>query len=462
MATYFLAVSSISRADGRSSTAAAAYRAGERVEDTRTGEVHDYTRRRGVEHSEIVTPSGVDAPWARDRAQLWNAAEHAERRKDAKVAREVTLALPHELPPSERVAVAREFAQSIADRHQVAVDLAIHAPDRRGDQRNHHAHFLMTTRRLETDRLGAKTRELDFFKTAGPHVEHWRGEWAAIANRALERAHVSATVDHRSYERQGVDREPEPKQGPVATMIQRRGRESFAAADRQAARTRNAERDATTVMDIRDARRVLERRLDTVSRRRDVALKVLRERRPERAPSEASIKAGLLKQERLRVKDARDELAAARDQEAARQAQRTVGAWATSPRSTLADRRAARQAVRTAEDRLRTAEEQLQRRERYLAGPQGQRLVAERLSRARARFEGREVQTAKARSVVQRTGVEAAELRPAIAAAGDLEQEGQRMVRVPRRPARAMHIGRSLRQAQRVLRILSAPFQALP
>jgi hypothetical protein len=463
MATYFLAVSSISRAHGRTSTAAAAYRAGERVEDTRTGEIHDYTRRRGVEHSEIVTPAGTEASWARDRGHLWNAAEHAERRKDAKVAREVTIGLPHELSAPERAAAAREFAQTIADRHQVAVDLAIHAPDRRGDQRNHHAHLLITTRRLETDKLGAKTRELDVIQTAGPHVEHWRSSWADIANRALERAKIPAEIDHRSYERQGVDREPEPKQGPIATALQRRGRMSFAGADRQAVRARNVERDATVEIDIADARRVLERRLETVNRRRHVGVKALASK--ERAPSDKSIRAGLLKRERMQVAEAREEFAAVRDRAENRRARQTIGAWIKNPRTASAERRAAREEVQAAQNRLRAAEEQLQRRERYLDSPPGRRLVAGRLKRAQSRFDELEARKNKARGVLAQTGREAAELRPLITAARDLEQHGQQTIRV-RPDYRGRQLGRTIGgaigDARRALRILATPFQMLP
>jgi hypothetical protein len=86
-----------------------------------------------------------DIQWARDRHQLWNA---AEARKDARVAREYELALPHELTQEQRVGLARAFAQELADRLQCAVDVAIHKPHRHGDQRNHHAHLYATTRQF--------------------------------------------------------------------------------------------------------------------------------------------------------------------------------------------------------------------------------------------------------------------------------------------------------------------------
>ena len=96
--------------------AAAAYRSAEKLENARDGFVHDFSRRSGVEHAEIVLPAGADAEWARDRSALWNAAEALEKRKDARVAREIEVALPHELSAEQRLELTREFAQSLADR----------------------------------------------------------------------------------------------------------------------------------------------------------------------------------------------------------------------------------------------------------------------------------------------------------------------------------------------------------
>src|SRR5476651_330237 len=133
MAIYHLSVKPISRAGGRSATAASAYRSGELVHDQTSGEVFDYTRKRGVEHSEIVLPTECakrDINWARDREALWNAAERAENRINSRVAREYELALPHEMTHSQRVELVRSFSQGLADRYGVAVDFSIHAPHR--------------------------------------------------------------------------------------------------------------------------------------------------------------------------------------------------------------------------------------------------------------------------------------------------------------------------------------------
>src|SRR3546814_8375522 len=143
---------------GRSATAAAAYRAGVEITDERTGLVHDYTRKQGVEHNALGVPA--DAPaWASDRAVLWNAAEQAETLKNSTVAREYEIALPAELSAEARRELALGLAREISERHGVAVDVEIHAPGREGDHRNHHAHLLTTTRRIGPEGLGAKDRK---------------------------------------------------------------------------------------------------------------------------------------------------------------------------------------------------------------------------------------------------------------------------------------------------------------
>lgn len=224
MASFHLAVKAISRGAGRSATAAAAYRAGVEIEDERTGLVHDYTRKQGVEHQEIVAPDDVPA-WARDRAALWNAAEAAERRKDAKVAREYEIALPAELDAGQRRDLALGFAREVSHRYGVAVDVVIHLPGREGDHRNHHAHLLATTRRIGPEGLGAKTRELDVKATASVEVEQLRQRWAEMQNIALEQAGHVERVDHRTLKAQGIEAEPELKQGPAVTAMERKAKQ---------------------------------------------------------------------------------------------------------------------------------------------------------------------------------------------------------------------------------------------
>ena len=221
MAIYHLSVKTVSRSEGRSATAAAAYRAGVSITDSSTGEIHDYRRKGGVQSATLVIPS--DAPeWAHDRGALWNAAEQAEKRKNSTVAREFEIALPAELSSAERERLAHDFTRELVARHGMAADVAIHAPGKEGDNRNHHAHILLTTRRLEPDGFGEKTRELDDQKTGKVLVTEWRERFATLQNERLREAGHSVQVDHRSLEAQGIEREATRHLGPTATAIERR------------------------------------------------------------------------------------------------------------------------------------------------------------------------------------------------------------------------------------------------
>lgn len=235
MASYHLSVKTVKRSKGRSATAAAAYRAAERIPCEREGIVHDYTRKQGIEDSFILAPR--DAPeWATDRVALWNAAEAGERRMNSVVAREWEVALPADVSAAARAELARDFAQAVVERYGVVADVAVHAPHREGDQRNHHAHILTTTRVMGAEGLGAKTRVLDAAKTGGVEIADMRALWATMQNRTLEREGQEARVDHRSLEDQReaalergdelaameLDREPEIKLGPAANAMERR------------------------------------------------------------------------------------------------------------------------------------------------------------------------------------------------------------------------------------------------
>ncbi len=183
----------ISRSQGRSATAAIAYRVAERIEDRRTGLVFDYAARGGVDHTEILAPD--HAPdWVRDRSELWNRVEESETRKNSQVAREVRVALPAELTHEARVALVREFAQEqFVDRGMVA-DIALHAPGRDGDDRNDHAHILLTTREIGPEGFTTKNRDWNKVEV----LEGWREAWAWDSNAALERAGIEDRVDHRT------------------------------------------------------------------------------------------------------------------------------------------------------------------------------------------------------------------------------------------------------------------------
>jgi ATP-dependent exoDNAse (exonuclease V) alpha subunit len=211
VAVYFLNVKTFGRSGGGSAIDAAAYRAGERLHDERTGRTYDHTSRTDVTHKEIILPGQFaesEMNWARQRESLWNLAESAESRSNARVAREYLVALPVELDPDQRLDLVRGFAQELSDRYQFALDLAVHAPrDFPGsDPRNFHAHLLATTREVTAQGLAAKTSlELNDSKRGqeglrpGIHeLLYVRERWATVTNEALRDAQIDARVDHRS------------------------------------------------------------------------------------------------------------------------------------------------------------------------------------------------------------------------------------------------------------------------
>ena len=222
MAIYYLNVKTIGRGAGGKATSAAAYRAGERLRDERTGQIFDHARRTDVMHKEIVLPSklaGLDMSWMRDRSALWNAAERAERRSNARVAREYLVAVPHELTPVQRLGLVRRFSQELAEQHGIAVDFAIHAPRPHNDPRSYHAHLLTTTREVLPAGLGRKTAlDLSNSERRARGLGSWLNEilsvrerWATLTNEALLQANVQTRIDHRSLAAQGINREPLPR-----------------------------------------------------------------------------------------------------------------------------------------------------------------------------------------------------------------------------------------------------------
>jgi Ti-type conjugative transfer relaxase TraA len=283
MAIYHCSMKPIARNGGRSAVAAAAYRTASRILNERDGLVHDFTSKRGVEHCEIVLPEGVDAGWALDRATLWNAVESAEKRKDARVAREFELALPHELNRDQQIALTRAFAQDLADRFGAAIDFAIHRPSGDTDIRNVHAHVLMTTRTIGPDGLGDKTlieRENKWLLNNNQPTSHMqlhdiRQAWEHHANRELMQAGFDIRIDHRSHLERGMEIEPTEHMGVHASQMDRRGlgvsraRNEAKAAARNAALIREKPEQVLTlitgeksVFDRHDVARVLHRYID--------------------------------------------------------------------------------------------------------------------------------------------------------------------------------------------------------
>lgn len=213
MAIYHLNAKIISRSKGRTVVGASAYRAGVKLKDDRTGEVYDYTRKK-VYGSEIIAPA--DSPeWVHDRTRLWNEVEHAEKRKDAQVAREVEIAIPAELNQDDRKTVVRSFVQEQFVNKGMVADIAFH--DQKGD--NPHAHILLTTRTITQTGFGQKNRDWNKEEL----LMTWRKEWSIAANKALELAGISARIDHRSLEAQGIEREPQIHLGPHVAQMEEKG-----------------------------------------------------------------------------------------------------------------------------------------------------------------------------------------------------------------------------------------------
>lgn len=257
MAIYHCSIKNISRSSGRSAVASSAYRAGEKLEDRETGLTHDYTNKKEVAYSEIILCENAPREYA-DRETLWNAVEEIEKQSNARLAREWEVALPNELTFEQGRELVKEFAQSLAD-EGMCVDMAIHWKDG-----NHHAHIMGTTRPIKEngewgqkekkayklDENGQKIPQID--PTTGKQkvrvrkgkgeeklweretvevndwnrtekVEEWRERWADQCNKALEKAQSLERVDHRSFERQGIERIPTIHEGYVARQMEQKG-----------------------------------------------------------------------------------------------------------------------------------------------------------------------------------------------------------------------------------------------
>ena len=224
MAIFHLSAKTFSRSPtpknprGQSAVAAAAYRAGARYTDARTGQVHDYSRKSAVNESFLVCPHETFS----SPEQLWNAAEAAEKRKNSTVAREYEISLPSELPSDVQQKLAREMAEHISEKYSVGIQASLH---KLGTE-NPHVHILSTTREVTPEGLGAKTRVLDGRKTGSDEIKNLRQHWAAICNRELERHHQPARIDHRSNAERKIEALPSIHEGPSANALAKRGRYS--------------------------------------------------------------------------------------------------------------------------------------------------------------------------------------------------------------------------------------------
>ena len=221
MAIYHLHMQTISRADGRSAVAAAAYRAASRL-IVADGRVFDFRRKQGVVARQIFVPDGSPSI---SRQDLWLLAENTEKRKNSTLAREMDMAIPVELTQQERFKLAAQFCHWLAQEYQVAVDCCMHRKDKNDPQENPHIHVMLTTRHYTPEgTLGAKTRELDDLKTRKTHLLRIREKWADFCNEFLQ--FYGEIIDHRSFKDQGIDALPQIHVGSAATTMVRRGLET--------------------------------------------------------------------------------------------------------------------------------------------------------------------------------------------------------------------------------------------
>ncbi|EFF9567742.1 MobA/MobL family protein [Salmonella enterica] len=217
MAIYHLSMKIISRSSGYSAVASAAYRSGSLMLDERTGLTHDYTRKSGVAEAVILTPATAPA-WCTNRAELWNAVEKAERRKNSQLAREIELAIPRELQQDAARETVLAFVRENFVSQGMIADVAFHHMDKT----NPHAHIMLTTRAVGPAGFGGKVRDWN----DRTHAETWRASWADHANRALANAGYQEEIDHRSYERQGLEKTPGIHLGKSACAMETRGIET--------------------------------------------------------------------------------------------------------------------------------------------------------------------------------------------------------------------------------------------
>lgn len=214
----------MSRSRGQSAVACAAYRSASKLLDNRINEVFDYSKKRDCLYSHTLFAGKEQPDWLSNREAFWNQAEASEKRKNSTVMREVECSLPHELSLKQNIKLASSFARSISKKHQVPVDINIHQPHRKNSDKNIHVHLTFPTRRLEDGEFTVKTREWDDRKKGKETVNYWREQWAVMCNKYLAKSGVQQTIDHRSYEKQGIDKLATQHLGQAANQMRISGR----------------------------------------------------------------------------------------------------------------------------------------------------------------------------------------------------------------------------------------------
>ncbi|MGZ0075277.1 Ti-type conjugative transfer relaxase TraA (plasmid) [Sphingobium limneticum] len=218
MAIYHFSAKVISRANGSSAVASAAYRAAERLHDIRIGRDHDFSHKAGVVHSEILLPEGAPERLS-DRATLWNEVEAQEKRKDAQLAREVEFSIPREMNQKQGMQLARDFVEKQFVKRGMVADMNVHWDIGKDGSSKPHAHVMLSMREVGTEGFGQKMR--DWNSTA--LLQEWREAWADHVNERLAELDIDARIDHRTLEAQGIDLEPQHKIGPAASRLPEQG-----------------------------------------------------------------------------------------------------------------------------------------------------------------------------------------------------------------------------------------------
>ena len=242
MTLHFSDTKSFSRKQNKSAVASIAYRSGMKLHDERNDKTHNYeARKKDVLSADIILPSAfLGADIELDRATIWNNAERAEKRKDARVAREWLINLPHELDEQTRKQLAHSFAKKLADRYNVIADCCIHKPSDKeikkgADPRNFHAHIMLTTREIDIENgqiiftkkaiseLSDTDRKKLGLSRMSDEMTAIKQIWDDTANPVLE-AHGLSKMDYRSHKEKGDDLLPQVKMGVQATQLERQGK----------------------------------------------------------------------------------------------------------------------------------------------------------------------------------------------------------------------------------------------
>jgi len=221
MAIYHFSAKVVSRANGSSAVASAAYRSASELHDDRLNRDHDFSNKAGVIHSEVMLPQGAPER-LNDRTALWNEVEAGEKRKDAQLAREVEFSIPREMNEKQGVQLARDFVKKqFVDRGMVA-DLNVHWDKAKDGTPKPHAHVMMTMRDVGPDGFGKKNRDWNSTEL----LKDWREAWSAHVNERMAELGLEGRIDHRSYEAQGIGLEPQHKIGPAASRRPSQGLEA--------------------------------------------------------------------------------------------------------------------------------------------------------------------------------------------------------------------------------------------